>query len=171
MQTRKQHFSYTLILSLSTVYRVLGFDHLYFDIYKDGWHEYSFPYKLGGYRKVLRTAPAAVMTFNYSMNPHTIPESTMVFPFVSSGPCDCVAIWVDYDLDETHSLRGWRDGNFAPHCKVFVRFLPTRNVVDSNSRLEVHSSFSAGDSDIQFAYSIRGGLGLKVSPDDISAEI
>lgn len=135
-----------------------GFTHSVFDAYKEAWHEYSFPYKLGGYGKQLRSRPTSVLTLDYCEPAQTL-SATKDIPFTTAdGEVDCVAIWVDYDLYAGERLENLRDGDFPPYLKIFVRFFPMRTRVTRRSVLRVDAAFTFGDSDVTVSTSIVDAL-------------
>jgi hypothetical protein len=133
---------------------VMGFDHSPLDTYKEGWCSYSFPYKLGGYRKQLRSMPTKVLSFDYSVNTSSIPETSITCPFTTTGPYDCLAIWIDYDLIDDIRIDCWEGDNFPPYLKTFVRFFPQRGFVRKpmEETFTVNCSFEWGDSDIRLDF-------------------
>ena len=140
--------------------RVLGFDHTPFDDYKEGWQKYNFPYKLGGYRKTLLTDPTALLTLDYTHpNKQSIAQTTLTVPFIKTGLLDCVAFWVDYQLDAVSDLFGWdkNQENFPSYLKTFVRFLPERTAVTegTSTMLVLTASFDYGQSDFFFDFVVK----------------
>lgn len=147
---------YILLLFFS----VLGFEHTPFDEYKEGWQRYSFPYKLGGYSKSLLTNPTALLTLDYTTPiQESIAPTTLTIPFIKTGFLDCVAIWVDYQLDATNVLTGWSANkqNFPSFLKTFVRFAPERTAItkSSSDTLTLIASFDYGQSDFCFNFGVK----------------
>jgi hypothetical protein len=57
-----------------------------------------FPFKLADYRKRLLSKPTAVAALHYSESLRSLPTKVTRIPMTASGRCDCVAVWVDYDI-------------------------------------------------------------------------
>jgi hypothetical protein len=134
-----------------------GFNHSPLDYFKDGWASYSFPYKLGTYRKRLLSTPMCILSLDYEASEQlSISPVTTSCPLITDGICDCIAIWVDYDLLPGCSLSAWDGSDFPPWLKVFVRFLPERRLIDQSSsmRLEIQAGFEYGASDIDIAFDV-----------------
>jgi hypothetical protein len=77
---------------------------------------------------------------------------------ITSGRCDCIAIWVDYHLNtscESSIIHCFQDGDFEIHQKILVKFLPQSVIVEP----VIHSllykvGFKVGDSDFDFDFKI-----------------
>ena len=137
---------------------VCGFSHAPLDEAQHDWFKNSFPYKLQGYRKRFLTAPTEVLGLDYQS--YNYPSSVWSgrVPFLSSGRCDAVVMWVDYDLAEGVSLCQLTEcGNdFKRYSnKASVLFLEKSVEVKATSQsLQVITRFKFGDSDIRLEVSV-----------------
>lgn len=86
--------------------RVSGFDHTPLDEKQADWHANMFPFKLADYRKRLLSKPTSVAALHYSEPLGSLPEKITRIPMTASGRCDCVAVWIDYDLTPTRINSG-----------------------------------------------------------------
>ncbi|CAM9336327.1 unnamed protein product [Ectocarpus fasciculatus] len=124
-----------LSLSHGPVGSVLGFDHAPYDErVRPRWHELLYPYPLRAYKHRLLTDAQDLLSFDYTSLPTDV-ESTVAISPSSPGTVHAVAIWVDYQLNETTRwstfgglLRGRAgDGNAerrgGVHQKQMLRFL------------------------------------------------
>ena len=127
-----------------------------FDDYKGDWTQYCFPYKLGCYEKKILTLPVNLMEFDFdSTESKDSNDDTVIAPFITSGKCHCIAVWVDYELVPGVNLESWRNDDFPPYMKVSVWFFAKPDFVEPNSHsLRILSSFNFGDEDISLSYSI-----------------
>lgn len=96
---------------------VSGFDHSAFDKSKDDWFTHHFPYKLGNYRKKILTNPINLTTLDYYKKLESISSEDIVRKesILSNGRCDCVVVWVDYQLsleDNDSITKNWDQGDF-----------------------------------------------------------
>ena len=135
---------------------VEGFDLRYFDDYKSDWTQYSFPYKLGCYEKKILSQPVKLAEFDFEASePKDSIDETATVPFLTAGKCDCIAIWVDYELVPGVDLQCWRDDDFPPYAKVSVWFFKKPDFVGPNSHnLRIQYSFKFGEEDLTCSYSI-----------------
>ncbi|CAB1110983.1 unnamed protein product [Ectocarpus sp. CCAP 1310/34] len=124
-----------LSLSHGPVGSVLGFDHAPYDErVRPRWHELLYPYPLRAYKHRLLTDAEDLLSFEYTSLPTDV-ESTVTISPSSPGTVHAVAIWVDYQLNETSRWStygglfrgGGGDGNAARrggvHEKQMLRFL------------------------------------------------
>lgn len=74
-----------------------------------------------------------------------------------TGRCDCVAIWVDYELTELLTLNQFDSDsqNFPPYMKLNLRFFPEAVSVNRGHHLHVFPKFQFGDSDVDFHFQIE----------------
>ena len=159
---------------------VSGFDHTPLDERQENWHDHMFPFKLANYRKKLLTKPFRIGEIDYSCSQSTdLAESTnSIGKVIISGRCDCVAIWVDYDLkpaiakscggvvhaDRKNSNDTKHDSNvieqydesindFQCHTKLSLKFFKQPVIVRKDeSILTCLSTYSQGDSDFTYDF-------------------
>jgi hypothetical protein len=161
--------------SFGSVGSVSGFDHSALDARQATWHTHMFPFKLGGYRKRLITAPRAIATLHYTAAnvPGSIAQAEAVVsaPVVQDGRCDCVVMWVDYDLSPgvfgttipcaqpspvfEDILRQWDNGDFPNHLKTSIKFFPEPIAVErGRATLTANVSMEEGESDFKYSFNI-----------------
>lgn len=135
--------------------RVNGFDHSPLDLKQSDWHTHWFPYKMGCYRKTLLTEPVCVAVLDYAgdaVDGEGISVSSLqkMPVIVSSGRCDCLVMWVDYDISDGNIMSFWDGVDFPSYLKTSVKFLENPIVVASgNSVVELKSSFNYGNSEME----------------------
>ncbi|CAM9327937.1 unnamed protein product [Sphacelaria rigidula] len=90
-----------LSLNHGTVGSVLGFDHSPYDErIRSRWHQLLYPYPLRAYRHRLLTEVRDLLSFDYVSLPTDV-ESSITLSSTAPGILHAVAIWVDYQLDES----------------------------------------------------------------------
>ncbi len=134
-----------------------GFDHAPLDVRQSDWFAHSYPYKLANYRKKLLSAPQRIATLNYNHTVSAPPAELVQTPFIASGRCDFVAIWVDYQLtqDEQSTLQCFKNGNFPSYMKLNLKFFEHSQSVQVGNVLNCVTEFVAGESDFRFQFGIN----------------
>lgn len=137
-----------------------------------------FPYSLGTFKKRLLSKPFRIRELDYTQNisAHKI-ISQVETNIILSGRCDCIAIWVDYDLIQSDheylltqedqqenianssknspvSIKYWNNetNDFPVHLKHNLKFFPTPINVSNETTIIASSSFSAGNKDFEFDF-------------------
>ena len=139
---------------------VNGFDHSAFDRSKDDWHVHSFPYKLANYNKKILTNPIQLSSIDYYKNLVSINGDDVMEreKLICNGRCDCVVIWVDYQLDNNSSslISCWDNEDFNSYQKCSVIFFPQPMQVEVNKHSLIYKvDFNFGDSDFKYFFKIE----------------
>ncbi|CAN0132511.1 unnamed protein product [Scytosiphon promiscuus] len=150
-----------LSLSHGPVGSVLGFDHApYDDRIRSRWHELLYPYPLRAYKHRLLTETQDLLSLDYASLPSDVRSTVTISPSLS-GTVHAVAIWVDYQLDETSRwstfggvVRGGQgDGESGRrggvHEKQMLRFL--------SKPLEVERGDAAAALTVSGRFDVEGG--------------
>ena len=130
----------------------------------DGWHEHTYPYKLGNYQKTLLTTPVCIGTLDYSKSLAEL-QSTGInneisCPIISDAEAEChfVAIWIDYQLtvDEESVLHMYSDtsNDFPIYSAQCIKYFPQAVKVNSINSLQAKLIFNYGDSDFTYDFAI-----------------
>eukprot|EP01041_Mallomonas_annulata_P004801 gene4801-9574_t len=178
-----------LIVSHGDANSVHGFDHTSFDSAKGRWHDHHFPYKIGTFRHRILSDSYCIALLDYTSgmikspqddsdtnnnnnNSNSNSNSNNETSFQSNlllnidmimrttGRCDCVVIWVDYDLIENDNediIRYFsvEKQNFPYHLKTFIKFLPHSLPVVSSQLLKCTASINDGDSDFTLSFNLN----------------
>jgi hypothetical protein len=147
---------------------------------QEKWHNNMFPYKLGTFKKRLLSKPFSIRELDYTQNisPYKI-ISQVETNIILSGRCDCIAIWVDYDLIQSDheylstqeneqkyksnsskecpvSIKHWDNetNDFPVHLKHNLKFFPTPINVTNETTIVASTSFSGGDTDFEFEFNV-----------------
>ncbi len=138
--------------------RVSGFDHSPLDEAQDNWNTHMFPYKLGTYQKTALSIPTCVYTIDYTIvnDQNSFIDTNTTIDFTRSGRCDCVAIWVDYDLTTHHTINFWENDNFPIYYKTNIRFFKESRAVEPlHNVIQCNTSFEYGNSDLDFVIDLN----------------
>jgi hypothetical protein len=141
-----------LAVSHGLVGTVCGFDHALLDATQEGWNARDFPYPVGMYRHRLLSAPACILPLALAA-PASSLECVSSIAVTAAGPCHAVMTWLDYDLDERHSVSGAPvpapDGN-----KQLLRFFSAPVAVAPGDVLQASAAYSkdAGSTSFEFAW-------------------
>lgn len=109
-----------------------------------------------------------IILFNYFIDLYITIEFTCTVVegiITQSGRCDCVAIWVDYQLTEHVLLKNCHETaansggfDFPSYLTVNLKFFPkpvvVGNLLGSNNRLQCRTLFAPGDNDFTFDFQI-----------------
>ena len=131
---------------------VNGFDHTPLDERQSNWHENLFPFNLAKYKKKVLTKPTIIAALDYISPNISIYDKTA--EIVNHGRCDCIAIWVDYDLIDNIMLENWNGSDFDLHHKSNLKFLPESINVTKTSLLQSSVKFEEENSDFIFNFNI-----------------
>jgi hypothetical protein len=82
----------------------------------------------------------------------TVSINNKVNEIIENGRCDCVAIWVDYNLIDDIMLMNGKD--FELHYKCNLKFFSKPINVTQTSILHSNVIFENGDSDFIFDFNI-----------------
>lgn len=129
---------------------VNGFDHKPLDERQSNWYQNLFPFNLAKYRKKLLTKPTIIASLDYLSPNISVHDKTI--EIICNGRCDCIAIWVDYDLIDNMILENWNGNDFELHHKSNLKFLPEPIDVNQSSLLQSSTKFE--DADFIFNFNI-----------------
>lgn len=170
--------------SFGAVGAVAGLDHGALDRRQEGWHAHFFPLKLQAYRKRMLTEPVAIATIDYTSltaledQAAAATTTAVTAPVVRAGRGDCVALWVDYDLQPARLgsgsgvdggsdmvLQYWArhasgsaEMDFPVYFKAAVKFFPHPVPVDpdiSPAALTATVAMELGASDFSYTFQLR----------------
>ncbi len=149
------------------------FDHSPFDQRLECWSDHLFPYKLGSYRKKFLTQPIVLYELGYASPDISLNFGTksLTTTIIESGRCDCVAIWIDYDLTPARANGSGIAGSnqqqdlqlkhldtssheFELHYKQNLKFFAKPIDVTTSRQLVSTCSFQQGASDFQYSFQI-----------------
>ena len=136
---------------------------------------------------LLLFSSSVIATLDYSSCVRDIEGVMNRSPVIADGRCDCIAVWVDYDLTPTqvshrtshtaqtdalniqsiprnheseNFLRQWDDAiqDFPSHLKLNLKFFPSPLEVKCDvTYLTSVTSFTSGDSDFQYNFNFEHG--------------
>lgn len=160
-----------LQVSHGTIGSVDAFDHSPFDRRLESWSDHLFPYKLGSYRKKFLTQPFLLYEISYASSDisSNFGSKSDTISIIESGRCDCVAIWIDYNLTPARvggtDAAGEKDlqlkhlntnlHDFELHYKQNLKFFAEPVNVAAKQQLVSTCSFTQGASDFQYSFQIR----------------
>ena len=140
----------SLYISHGNAEIVSGFDHTPLDERQSNWHQNLFPFNLAKYGKIFLTKPMMVAELDYVIP--TVSINNKATEILENGRCDCVAIWLDYNLIDDIMLMNGKD--FELHYKCNLKFFPKPIDVTQTSTLHSSVIFNDGDSDFIFDFNI-----------------
>lgn len=119
---------------------------------------------------------AVIATLDYSVGVQTLEDVVTHTAICTTGMCDCIAVWVDYDLTPTtittsardrlkepgshlepNVLQQWNEGrnDFPYHLKLNLKFFPMPVAVTKElTVLTTRTSFTSGDSDFKYNFKL-----------------
>jgi len=114
------------------------------------WSDNWFPYKLADYAKRALTLPQCLATFDYQNPIQSFPETASVVEFMTAGRCDCIALYVDYDLDKDSSVSYLDKPYYKPNLKFFTE--EEKHVEPGIHVIKTIVQFEVGDSDLSYSF-------------------
>lgn len=160
-----------LQVSHGTIGSVDAFDHSPFDRRLECWSDHLFPYKLGLYRKKFLTQPFLLYEISYASSDvsSNFGSKSDTISIIESGRCDCVAIWIDYNLTPARvggtDATGEKDlqlkhlntnlHDFELHYKQNLKFFAEPVNVAAKQQLVSTCTFQQGASDFQYSFQIH----------------
>ena len=122
------------------------------------------------------TLPAVIASLDYSVGVRTLEEVVTRTVISTTGMCDCIAVWVDYDLSPAtvaanvndalrepgrHTaptvLQQWNEdkNDFPCHLKLNLKFFPMPvAVTEELTILTTRTFFTSGDSDFNYDFQL-----------------
>lgn len=132
---------------------VSGFDHGPLDAVQANWHEFLYPYYLANYRKRVLAKPVRLAVLDY----YTLAEQfqdilQQTVRIETAGRLDCLAVWVDYDLDREGraSVENFNGQEFVSYSPQTLKFLPAPRLVQQGEHVNIAMALPQGSSDFQF---------------------
>jgi len=121
-----------------------GFDHTPFDSKLTGWETHWYPYQLSGYRTRAISNPTCAAVLDYQHGLVNLGGQGELI-ITSDGRCDCVALFVSFDLGGGLPQIDYFDAPYYKHNLMFVKDSPLKVTGDA---LQYSAQYSAGDSDV-----------------------
>ena len=122
-----------------------GFDHSALDAQQENWHTHMYPYKLASYQYTALSTVRTIAELDFTSVEEAAVMSGIALSsqitITHAGSCDAVAVWVDYELDEGHTIQQYTvQHGFVHHQTINIKFFPTPTVVTLGK--QVHCSIA-----------------------------